>query len=71
MLYYGGGEGEDVINEHNLGWVAKAGDYSHLNSTIKTIEKEKITVPLKQRIQEIAYKNFDLNIQLETLKKKL
>ena len=68
---FGGGEGEGVINENNLGWVAKAGDYSHLNSTIKFIEKEKLNVALKQKIQQTAYKNFDFNTQLELLKREL
>ncbi|APY08494.1 glycosyltransferase WbuB [Winogradskyella sp. J14-2] len=71
MLYFGGGEGEDVINEHDLGWVARAGDYNDLNSTIKSIKKEKLDVGLKQKIQQTAYKNFDFRKQLSLLKKKL
>lgn len=71
MLYFGGGEGEDVINENNLGWVAKASDYSHLNSTIRSIEKEKLNVDLKQKIQQTAYENFDFEAQLKLLKKLL
>lgn len=71
MLYFGGGEGEDVINEYNLGWVARAGDYNDLNSTVKSIEKEKLNVDLKQKIQQTAYKNFDFDTQLEQLKEEL
>lgn len=71
MLYFGGGEGEDIINEHGLGYVAKSGNYEHLNSTIKSIDKEKLNVDLKQRIQQTAYNNFNFGKQLNLLKNHL
>ena len=68
MLYFGGGEGEYIITEHELGWVAKAGDYSHLNETIRSIKKELLGTALKKKIQKNAYMNFDFNAQLDSLK---
>jgi hypothetical protein len=71
MLYFGGGEGETVVEENKLGWVADAGDYDHLNSTIKLIDKTFMDTELKKGIQARAYHNFDftkqLNRFLETL----
>lgn len=71
MLYFGGGEGEDVINENKLGWVAKAGDYNNLNSVLKKIDKAVLTFELKKKIQDVAYENFDFEKQLNALKSEL
>lgn len=71
MLYFGGGEGEDVINENKLGWVAKAGDYNNLNSVLKKIDKAVLTFELKKKIQDVAYESFDFSKQLSLLKEKL
>ena len=35
MIYFGGGEGEQIIKTHKLGWVADAGNYTHLKKIIK------------------------------------
>lgn len=71
MLYFGGGEGEDVINENKLGWVAKAGDYNNLNYVLKRIDKAELTFELKKKIQDAAYESFDFSKQLSLLKEKL
>jgi glycosyltransferase involved in cell wall biosynthesis len=68
MLYFGGGEGEDVINNNNLGWVATSGDYDNLNSVISTIRIESLSLDRKQNIQDTAVRNFDFNRQLDVLK---
>jgi glycosyltransferase involved in cell wall biosynthesis len=68
MLYFGGGEGEHVINDNNLGWIATSGDYDHLNSVITTIKIESLTIERKQAIQDLAIKHFDFNRQLDALK---
>jgi len=67
MLYFGGGEGETVITSHNLGWVAKAGDYEGLNTVISKIEVGTISEAQKTRIQDTAISKFDFNKQLEEL----
>lgn len=71
MLYFGGGEGETIIEDNNLGWVAKAGNYKHLNTLIKSIKPSEISLDRKQQIQEIAYKSFELATQLNNLKAKI
>lgn len=69
MLYFAGGEGEEIINKYNLGWIAKEGDYHHLNKTIKSIRPENLNLKLKESIQNIANIQFNFKIQLEALKK--
>ena len=71
MLYFGGGEGETIINEHDLGWVAEAGNYDHLNSVIESLDTTDARLHIKKGIQQRAYKSFDFNIQLNELKKEL
>ena len=38
MLYFGGGEGEIIMEKYALGWVANSGDYQHLNLIISSIK---------------------------------
>ncbi|MFD1005916.1 glycosyltransferase family 4 protein [Winogradskyella aquimaris] len=71
MLYFGGGEGEDIINDCKLGWVSKAGDYAQLNFTIESIDKEVLTSETRTKIQEYAYRYFDFEKQLRALKTQL
>ena len=67
ILYFGGGEGEDLVRNYNLGWVAMSGDYEALNDVISKIEKSDIDVELRKSIKETALCNFDFNAQLERL----
>ncbi|MFD2822493.1 glycosyltransferase family 4 protein [Lacinutrix iliipiscaria] len=67
ILYFGGGEGENIVSKYNLGWVAKAGDYDFLNLVISSINKDMISLKLKEEIKAIAIKNFDFNKQLDAL----
>lgn len=69
LLYFGGGEGELLIKNNDLGWVAKVGDYKHLNTTIKSIEKSKIDINAKKRIQAKAQQEFNFSTQLNQLLK--
>lgn len=39
ILYFGGGEGEDIVKENNMGWIAPVGDYESLNKEIEVICK--------------------------------
>ena len=67
MVYFGGGEGESVVRENNLGWVVEVGDYSLLNKTIDTIEKKIITNGFKKQIQQKAKEGFSFDNQLSDL----
>jgi glycosyltransferase involved in cell wall biosynthesis len=71
ILYFGGGEGEDIVSRYQLGWVAKAGDYDFLNLVISSIDKDKIDLKFKEKIKATAFKNFDFNRQLDALITKL
>ena len=68
MLYFGGGEGEHIIDNNNLGWVASSGDYYHLNKVISSINLRSLTLEKRKNIQHIAVTNFDFNRQLNALK---
>ncbi|XMO87879.1 glycosyltransferase family 4 protein [Algibacter sp. AS12] len=67
MLYFGGGEGETVINKYELGWVANVGDYTELNIVISNLDRSKLSLEYRIKIQNIAFTNFDFNIQLKQL----
>lgn len=67
ILYFGGGEGEDIIKKNNLGWIAKAGDYEGLNLKISKIMKSDITYDLKNKIKNTAQENFSFNAQLNKI----
>lgn len=65
MLYFGGGEGEEVIKKNQLGWIANAGDYNNLNAVISKINKEELNQNLRERIKQSAKVHFDFDTQLE------
>ena len=69
ILYFGGGEGGDIIEENNLGWVATVGNYQELNEKIKIISKlKKIELEeMKKRIFTTSQKKFDLENQMNYL----
>ncbi|MGC1631704.1 MAG: glycosyltransferase family 4 protein [Gelidibacter sp.] len=67
MLYFGGGEGEIIVSEYQLGWVAKAGDYADLNNTLSNLERLSLNESLKENIKTSAKRHFDLNKQLDSL----
>ncbi len=71
MLYFGGGEGESIIENNKLGWVAKEGNYECLNTTLRSITTEDLKYSLKKAIQDTAKLKFDFKKQLELLKKEL
>lgn len=71
MIYFGGGEGENIVENYKLGWIAKAGNYSELNMLLKNLKKEQLNKSFKSNIQETAIANFDFNTQLNTLKHKI
>jgi glycosyltransferase involved in cell wall biosynthesis len=69
ILYFGGGEGETIVTENNLGWVAEVGNYYELNSVISLISKtdKSILETMKNTIYKTAKINFDLNRQVRDL----
>ncbi|MEY8870685.1 glycosyltransferase family 4 protein [Meridianimaribacter flavus] len=67
MVYFGGGEGETVIRNYNLGWVAESSNYKDLNSVLNKIKKEDLTIASKTIIQKTALQHFNFNKQLNEL----
>jgi len=69
ILYFGGGEGETIVEENNLGWVASVGDYSDLNSKLKTIsEFTRLDLEnMKKSVWETSNSIFDLDGQMKHL----
>lgn len=64
MIYFGGGEGENIITQNQLGWVAEAGDYKNLNDVISKLEKTNFNSEVKLKIKDTAKQKFDFEGQL-------
>jgi glycosyltransferase involved in cell wall biosynthesis len=71
ILYFGGGEGENIVEDNKLGWVAKVGDYSDLNSKLKIISNytNLELATMREVIRKNSKSNFDLDKQIMTLLK--
>ena len=69
ILYFGGGEGETIVNNNNLGWVASVGNYADLNEKLRIIsggEKSELDI-IKKQIFKVAQKEFNLDNQMKIL----
>src|SRR5690606_13103140 len=68
ILYFGGGEGGDIVQQNNLGWVVEVEDYAALNDTLVEISKlsEDDILKLKLTVQQNAT-IFNLNNQVKHL----
>jgi glycosyltransferase involved in cell wall biosynthesis len=69
ILYFGGGEGETIVEEHHLGWVASVENFDDLNQKLLDISKLSKTDldAMKKRIFHTAEKAFDLDYQIKDL----
>ncbi len=69
ILYFGGGEGGDIVAKNNLGWVAEVENYNHLNEKlleINSLSKKELDV-MKNRIFETSKAIFCLDSQMDNL----
>ncbi|MES2575178.1 MAG: glycosyltransferase family 4 protein [Bacteroidota bacterium] len=69
VLYFGGGEGETIVKENNLGWIAQVGNFESLNTALIEISKtgkEPIQM-MKQKIFNYAESHFNLDFQIKDL----
>jgi glycosyltransferase involved in cell wall biosynthesis len=69
VLYFGGGEGETIVEENNLGWVAQVGNFESLNTTLIEISKtgkEPIQM-IKKQVFKYAENHFNLDFQIKDL----
>jgi glycosyltransferase involved in cell wall biosynthesis len=69
VLYFGGGEGETIVRENKLGWVAHVGNFESLNATLIEISKKgkKDIQTMKKEVFDSAEKNFNLDFQIKSL----
>jgi glycosyltransferase involved in cell wall biosynthesis len=69
ILYFGGGEGETIVEENNMGWVAKVENFEDLNKKLIAISKlSKADLDgMKLRIFNTAKTAFDLDYQIKDL----
>lgn len=69
VLYFGGGEGETIVAENQLGWVASVGNFESLNERLVEISKlnKAELATMKQSVFNKANIEFDLNNQLKKL----
>jgi glycosyltransferase involved in cell wall biosynthesis len=67
MIYFGGGEGEHIITQFQLGLVAEAGNYNDLNKVISNLKKSDLNLELRENIRNKAINNFDFEKQLSEL----
>jgi len=69
VLYFGGGEGETIVEENQLGWVASVGNFEALNEKLVAISQlNKADLALmKTRVFNKALLAFDLDNQLKDL----
>jgi len=69
ILYFGGGEGETIIEDNNIGWVAKVGDYTDLNEKLQMLSKMSKTElhQIKRSVFTTSQQVFDLELQVQDL----
>lgn len=69
ILYFGGGEGENIVSDNNLGWIAEVGDYQDLNKILVEISKltKSELEEMKKRIFINSQNNFNLDYQVKNL----
>lgn len=69
ILYFGGGEGGDIVTKNNLGWVAQVGDYDDLNNqliSISKLTKNELDL-IKKEVFNQSEKVFNLDAQIKDL----
>ncbi len=69
ILYFGGGEGGNIVAENNLGWVAEVGNYADLNlklSEISKLSKSELAL-IKKTVFKQSEKVFNLDVQIKEL----
>ncbi len=69
ILYFGGGEGENIVNENSMGWIASVENYDDLNEKLAVISKmsKSDLLSLKKKIFTQTQMVFNLDNQMEEL----
>lgn len=69
ILYFGGGEGEDIVSNHKLGWVVNVENEKELQNFIDTLTLGKLNNFPKDQVQKNAIQAFDFKRQFEEFEK--
>lgn len=67
VLYYAGGEGGDVVEQHQLGWTIPVGNEAALQLWINEITRERLATFPKKKIQERTVSAFNFESQFNAL----
>jgi len=67
IIYLSGGEGAEIIQTNQLGYVIPETDYIVLNSILLDIANRKALLPSRNKIKETSRLHFDLDTQFETV----
>ncbi len=69
ILYFGGGEGEQIVKENRMGWIAPVGDYKALNREIELISnfQKRDFDSLKSNLFNQSQTSFNLTNQIADL----
>jgi glycosyltransferase involved in cell wall biosynthesis len=69
ILYFGGGEGEEIVRTHNLGWVVPVGNYNALQECLEVISKMSRAdfKHMRENILKQATTHFNLDHQIDYL----
>lgn len=69
MIYSGGGEGEQLIKDYKLGWIASSHDYSTISKLIEEISKKDTDAfyKMKQEIYSRSVEVFNIKNQMKAL----
>ena len=69
IIYFGGGEGETIVANHNLGWVVPVENYSDLNQKLQVISamSKSGLDKMKMQVFKESQTAFNLDFQIKTL----
>jgi len=69
VLYFGGGEGETIVKENNLGWIAQVGNFESLNTVLIEISKtgKEPIQTMKKKVFDTSENLFNLDFQIRDL----
>ncbi|WP_240484818.1 glycosyltransferase family 4 protein [Aequorivita vladivostokensis] len=65
VLYFGGGEGENIVKNKELGWAVPVNDHSALQEFINTVSKEELRRFPKEQVQRNSVYAFNFRKQFE------
>ncbi|MGB5982654.1 MAG: glycosyltransferase family 4 protein [Nonlabens sp.] len=71
LLYMGGGEGGDIVEQEQIGWVIEVGNYKELQGFLNMLKPFSFSDLSKSSVRERAMKRFDFDQQFSGLIEKL